>query len=196
MKSKKLESSTLQEPYLDKVRDLTNIPIEILRRDLGSEIQGSKTLKETPKVEVNVEKGNQKAVEFILASMLHHKEYVNNEIDYRKLLDGYGDYLSIIDKNLPLSSLYDFDETSEDKLLLNMINYNFNLYAGVEERYFKECLWLVAEEKLKKMQSNLNAEFKNCTDLTKRAEIAKNLGKIASNLKNKNLEVFYVRREN
>ena len=193
---KKLESSTLQEPYLDKVRDLTNIPIEILRRDLGSEIQGSKTLKETPKVEVNVEKGNQKAVEFILASMLHHKEYVNNEIDYRKLLDGYGDYLSIIDKNLPLSSLYDFDETSEDKLLLNMINYNFNLYAGVEERYFKECLWLVAEEKLKKMQSNLNAEFKNCTDLTKRAEIAKNLGKIASNLKNKNLEVFYVRREN
>ena len=46
------------------------------------------------------------------------------------------------------------------------------------------------------MQSNLNAEFKNCTDLTKRAEIAKNLGKIASNLKNKNLEVFYVRREN
>ena len=193
---KKLESSTLQEPYLDKVRDLTNIPIEILRRDLGSEIQGSKTLKETPKVEVNVEKGNQKAVEFILASMLHHKEYVNNEIDYRKLLDGYGDYLDIIDKNLPLSSLYDFDEISEDKLLLNMINYNFNLYAGVEERYFKECLWLVAEEKLKKMQSNLNAEFKNCTDLTKRAEIAKNLGKIASNLKNKNLEVFYVRREN
>ena len=192
---KKLGSETMQEPYLDKIRDLTNIPIEILRRDIGNEVQVNKVSNNIPKVE-NGEHGDYKAVEFVLASLLHHKTHVNNEIDYRKLLEGYEEYLDIIDKNLPLSSLYDFEGINENKLLLSMINYNFNLYNGVEEKYFKECLWLIAEEKLKKMQAKLNAEFKSCSDLTARTEIAKNLMKVASNLKNKNLEGFYVRREN
>ena len=110
-----------------------------------------------------------------------------------KLLEGYERYLNIIKLNLPLSSLYDLEGTNEDKMLLNMINYNFSLYEGVEKKYFSECVWLIAEEKLRKEQAKLNAEYKNCEDLTLRAEIAKRLGKIASDLKNKNLEVFYVR---
>ena len=189
---KKLELDTEREPYLDIVRDLTNIPVEVLRRDLGGRIKI-----ETPKKEnaepLKVEGGNVKAVEFILSSMLHHKDFVNNQIDYMKLLEGYERYLNIIKLNLPLSSLYDLEGTNEDKMLLNMINYNFSLYEGVEEKYFSECVWLIAEEKLRKEQAKLNAEYKNCEDLTLRAEIAKRLGKIASDLKNKNLEVFYVR---
>ena len=73
-----------------------------------------------------------------------------------------------------------------------MINYNFSLYENVEEKYFNECVWMIAEEKLKRQQSKLNSEYKNCDDLNERAEIAKELGKIARDLKNKNLEVFYV----
>ncbi len=191
---KKLGSEALFEPYLDKVREITNIPMEILRREIGEEIKFVK--KETNNVVINTEQGNNKAVEFILASLLHHKDFVNNRIDYRLLLDGYQRYLDIIDMNLPLSSIFDLEGTQDDKLLLNMINYNFNLYKDVEERYFNECLWLVAEEKLRKMQSELNLEFKNSEDLEKRKVIAKQLGKIASDLKNKNLEVFNVRREN
>ena len=181
---KKLGSEALFEPYLDKVREITNIPMEILRREIGEEIKFVK--KETNNVVINTEQGNNKAVEFILASLLHHKDFVNNRIDYRLLLDGYQRYLDIIDMNLPLSSIFDLEGTQDDKLLLNMINYNFNLYKDVEERYFNECLWLVAEEKLRKMQSELNLEFKNSEDLEKRKVIAKQLGKIASDLKNKN----------
>ena len=191
---KKLGSEALFEPYLEKIRDITNIPIEILRREIGEEVKFVK--KETTNVVTKTEQGGSKAVEFILASLLHHKNFVNNRIDYHLLLEDYKKYLDIIDMNLPLSSIYDLDGTSEDKLLLNMINYNFSLYDGVEEKYFNECLWLVAEEKLRKMQNNLNLEFKNCEDLDKRKLIAKQLGKIASDLRNKNLEVFNGRREN
>ena len=191
---KKLGSEALFEPYLEKIRDITNIPIEILRREIGEEVKFVK--KETTNVVTKTEQGGSKAVEFILASLLHHKNFVNNRIDYHLLLEDYKKYLDIIDMNLPLSSIYDLDGTGEDKLLLNMINYNFSLYDGVEEKYFNECLWLVAEEKLRKMQNNLNLEFKNCEDLDKRKLIAKQLGKIASDLRNKNLEVFNGRREN
>ena len=173
------------------MRDLTLIPIEVLRRDLGGKIKVEEPKKEKEEIK-SVEGGNSKAVEFILSSLLHHKDFVNNQIDYYKLLDGYERYLKIIELNMPLSSLYDLEGTSEDKLLLNMINYNFSLYENVEEKYFNECVWMIAEEKLKRQQSKLNSEYKNCDDLNERAEIAKELGKIARDLKNKNLEVFYV----
>lgn len=188
---KKLELDIEREPYLDIVRDLTLIPIEVLRRDLGGKIKVEEPKKEKEEIK-SVEGGNVKAVEFILSSLLHHKDFVNNQIDYYKLLDGYERYLKIIELNMPLSSLYDLEGTSEDKLLLNMINYNFSLYENVEEKYFNECVWMIAEEKLKRQQSKLNSEYKNCDDLNERAEIAKELGKIARDLKNKNLEVFYV----
>lgn len=187
---KKLESDTEREPYLDIVRELTNIPVEVLRRDLGGKINMKMPKKENI-VETAVG-GNIKAVTFILSSLLHHKDFVNNQIDYYKLLDDYERYLKIIELNMPLSSLYDLEGTDKDRLLLDMINYNFSLYKDVEEKYFNECVWMIAEEKLKKEQARLNAEYKNCEDLTRRAEIAKDLGKIARDLKNKNLEVLYV----
>ena len=189
---KKLEFDVEREPYLEIVRDLTNIPLEVLRRDLGGKITVDKPQKKE-KEEGGTESGNEKAVEFILASMLHHKDFVNNQIDYRRLLDGYERYLSVIEKNIPLSSLFDIDGVRDDKTMLNIINYNFALYENVEKKYFDECVWILAEEKLKKEQAKLSAEFKSCEDLQLRADIAKRLGKIASDLKNKNLEVFYVR---
>ena len=189
---KKLESESAQEPYLEKLREITNIPIEVLRRDLGTSVQiASKPNESAP---ISIEQVSNKAELFLLASMLHHKDYVNKNIDYRKLLEGNERYLDIIDKNMPLSSLYDFEETANDQMLMNMINFNFSLFQGVEERYFNECLVMVAEEKWRNMQRELNEKFKNCKDLDERKGIAKELGKIAVYLKTKNLEVFYVRR--
>ena len=191
MEIKKLESESAQEPYLEKLREITNIPIEVLRRDLGTSVQ----IKNVPKVDASmVTQENNKAELFILASMLHHKDYVNKNIDYHKLLEGNERYLDIIDKNMPLSSLFDFEETANDQMLMNMVNFNFSLFQGVEERYFNECLVMVAEEKWRKMQRELNEKFKTCEDLNERKEIAKELGKLAVYLKTKNLEVFYVRR--
>ena len=155
---KKLESESAQEPYLEKLREITNIPIEVLRRDLGTSVQiASKPNESAP---ISIEQVSNKAELFLLASMLHHKDYVNKNIDYRKLLEGNERYLDIIDKNMPLSSLYDFEETANDQMLMNMINFNFSLFQGVEERYFNECLVMVAEEKWRNMQRELNEKFK------------------------------------
>lgn len=191
---RKLGSATLFEPYLEKVRDLTKIPLDILRRDINVETTKPSFKIKEPTPPPVVEKGDEKAIKFILASLLHKKDYVDERIDYQKLLEGFEKYLEIINKNLPLSAIFDDESASDDVLLMDIVNFNFSEFENDAGRYFKECLWKIAEQKLRKKQEELNEEYKNCEDLTRRAEIAKMLGKTAIQLKNKSLEEFNVRR--
>lgn len=192
---KKLESEALFEPYLEKVRDITKIPLDVLRREINLK-SNQKILpakKEVDKIP-NKENSDDRAIKFILASLLHKKEFVDRKIDYSKLLVGFENYLAIINQNLPLSSIFDIEGASEDIFLMDMVNFNFSSFEGKEERYFVECLWKLAEQYLKKEQADLNEEYKNCQDLTRRSEIARKLGKLAIQLKNKSLEEFNGRR--
>lgn len=192
---KKLGSETLFEPYLEKVRDLTKIPIDILRREVN--MSGIEAKKISTKVQESVtptEKGDEKAIKFLLASLLHKKNYVDERIDYQKLLCGYKKYLDIINLNLPLSSVFDIEGANEDRFLMEILTFNFAEFEEDEERYFKECLWKIAEANLKNLQQILNEQYKNCQDINDRSVIAQKLGKIALQLKNKSLEEFYGRR--
>ena len=191
---KKLGSPTLFEPYLEMVRDLTKIPLDVLRRDINTGESSNKFANKIVKAVENEERGDEKAVKFILASLLHKKKFVDRRIDYQKLLGEFENYLEIINQNLPLSSIFDLEGASDDKFLMDILNFNFAEFENDEDRYYRECLWKTAEKKLKKIQENLNEEYKSCEDLTKRAEIAGKLGKVALQLKNKSLEEFYVRK--
>ena len=91
-------------------------------------------------------------------------------------------------------AIFDFEGANEDAFLMDVVNFNFATYQGDEERYFRECLWKVAEQLLKKEQTELNEEYRRCEDLDRRSEIARKLGKLALQLKNKSLEEFNVRR--
>ena len=192
---KKLGSPTLYEPYLEIVRDLTKIPLDVLRRDINSNVTTQKFKANEPQVaqptSANVD---EKAQKFILACLLHKKDVVDKRLDYARLLVGYEKYLEIIEKNLPLSSVFDFEGASEDSFLMDLVNFNFAEFEKDEERYFKECVWKIAEQRLKKIQSECNEQYRSCEDLQERSEIARKLGKLALQLKNKSLEEFYVRR--
>lgn len=189
---KRLGSPALYEPYLEKIRDLTKIPMDILRRDINSNY-ATKTnfVAKEPAFQKTVENVDEKAPKYILSALLHKREVVDGRIDYKRLLKGFEKYLDIIDKNLPISAIFDFDGASEDEFLMDLVNYNFSNLEKDEEKYFKECVWRIAEQQLKNSQNNLNEEYKNCQDLDARSEIAKKLGKIAMQLRNKSLEGFY-----
>lgn len=188
---KKLESATLYEPYLEKVRDLTKIPIDVLRRDINQE-KSTLVMPKVEQVKTKSEKGDEKAVKFILASLMHKQEYVDKKLDYKKILEDYESYLDIINQNLPLSAVFDIEGASEDEFLMDLLNYNF-IAIDDKDRYFRECIWKIAEQLLKKKQARLNEEYKNCEDMNLRSEIARKLGKTALQLRNKSLEEFYAR---
>ena len=191
---RKLGSAALFEPYLERVRDITKIPIDILRREVSSEPETRPVVREEKQKQTNTINSDEKAPIFILAALLHKKNVVDKRIDYSKLLVGYEKYLDLIAKDLPLSAIFDFEGASEDAFLMEIVNFNFASFEKDEERYFKECLWKVAEARLKKMQEELSEEYKTCEDITKRGEIAAKLGKLAMQLRNKSLEEFNGRK--
>ncbi len=191
---KKLGSPTLYEPYLEIVRDLTKIPLDVLRRDVNAQSSAVKFSVKEPEIQTKTIKSDDKAQKYILSCLLHKRGSVDARLDYSRLLAGYERYLDIIKQNLPLSSIFDIEGASEDEFLMELVNFNFAEFEKDEERYFKECVWKIAEQRLKKFQSEYNEQYRNCEDLEQRSQIASKLGKLALQLKNKSLEEFYVRR--
>ena len=162
---KKMTTSSSQEPYLEKLRDLTNIPIDILRRDLmRQEIDKKNTpieKKDNENVLISRENGNIRAVKFVLASLIHDKDYVDKRIDYEKLLPRYKNIIDEANKHTKISCYYDLFDMEENPILKDCILFNFEDYNDTAPKYFAECLWLLADQILKQKQQKLTEEFKN-----------------------------------
>ena len=189
---KKIESASAQEPYLDRVRDLTNIPVDVLRRDLISKGDISTKLPEKKEEQIIVrENGNIKAEKFILASLLHKKDYTNAKINYEILLPKRKNYVNIATSGRKISTLFDEFDVENDQFLQDLIYFNFDEFKGIEEKYFNECLWIIAEDILKARQQQISKKFSECTDINERKKIMLDLQNIMKKIKEKNLEDFY-----
>ena len=193
----KIDSFSEEDIYLGKLRSLTNVPIDILRRDLEKEKNGQQTPANQKEKEQEVltsrENGNIKAVKFILASLMHNKDYVDKKIDYQKLLARQSEIVKLAQQQIPLSSYYDYFDVDNNPLVKDCINYDFTVYQNSGQKYFEECVWLVASQILQERQMIVTYQFKQCSDLEQRQEIMKELSQITNNLRTKNLEEFYVK---
>lgn len=194
----KIDSFSEEDIYLGKLRSLTNVPIDILRRDLEKEKNGQQTAvyqreKDRQEVLTSRENGNIKAVKFILASLMHGKDYVDKKIDYIRLLPKQSEIVELSQKHIPLSSYYDYFDVDNNPLVKDCINYDFTVYQTNGRKYFEECVWLIASQILQAKQTMLTNQFKLCSDLTQRQAIMKELSEVTNNLRTKNLEEFYVK---
>lgn len=194
----KIDSFSEEDIYLGKLRSLTNVPIDILRRDLEKEKIGQQAAvyqkeKDRQEVLTSRENGNIKAVKFILASLMHGKEYVDKKIDYLLLLPMHSEIVELSQKQIPLSSYYDYFDVDNNPLVKDCINYDFTFYENNGQKYFEECVWLIASQILQAKQTVLTSQFKSCADLEQRQAIMKELSQVTNNLRTKNLEEFYVK---
>jgi len=191
---KMVNSPSLQEPYLEKLRDLTSIPIDVLRRDLqGGQKEGKPIKKEEEKVLISRENGNNRAVKFVLSSLIHNKPYVNKNIDYVKLMPRYKEVIEKAKEGTRVSSYYDLFDVGDMPLLEDCLVFNFEEYGESAERYFEECLWTLADQILKEKQQAVHEQFKASTSLEERQKLMLELNKILKELREKSLEEFYVR---
>ncbi len=194
----KIDSFSEEDIYLGKLRSLTNVPIDILRRDLEKEKIGQQAAvyqkeKDRQEVLTSRENGNIKAVKFILASLMHGKEYVDKKIDYLLLLPKQSEIVELSQKQIPLSSYYDYFDVDNNPLVKDCINYDFTFYENNGQKYFEECVWLIASQILQAKQTVLTSQFKSCADLAQRQAIMKELSQVTNNLRTKNWEEFYVK---
>lgn len=194
----KLNTPSEAEPYLEIVRDLTSVPMDILRRDLARLQSGAKSEKVREKTEesglISRENGNIRAVKFVLASLVHGKSYVDPHIDYHRLLPQYENIILEAEKRTKISSYYDLFDVESMPILRDVLLFNFEDYDKTADKYFSECLWTLADGLLKAEQTALAEEFKKEEDISKRQKIMLKLSTIAKQLREKSLEEFYVRK--
>lgn len=179
-----------QEAYIFKIRDLTAVPVDSLRRSLGINIMPTFEKQQNP-VLVNRINGNKRAETFILASILHKKDFVPNSINYKKLIDGRDEEIDLIASTQRVSTLFDKVDVENQPFWQDLIYFNFAEAKGNEKQYFDECVWALAEEKLKQQKDELMLEYKNSQDLNQRRSLLIRVQEVDKKIREKNLEDFY-----
>ena len=192
-----MESESEEEAYLEKLKKITTIPIDILRRDLGKlknkdVSQKNKEIKEE-KVLISRENGNTRAIKFILSCLIYQKDFVDKRIDYEKLLPRFKEIILKAKEGIPISSYFDYFDVENNAILKDCIEMNFEQFKDNGKKYFDECLWQCASQMLLEKQNEINEKFKNCEDSEQRKVLALKLQEILKAIKEKNLEEFYVR---
>lgn len=192
-----METSAQKEIYLKVLSKLVNISVDVLRRDLGG-----KTLNFVPAEEVQIEEnklvsrpdGMIRAIKFVLASIVHKKDYAFESLQQNLKFDN-SNYQNLYDfvvncnknqKTYTISTLFDYFEVEENEDIKEIINFDFNKFSQEDLKvYFNECLKKLQLVDLKLEQERLTNLFKTETDLNKRREIAMKLGNLTKEIKNK-----------
>ena len=196
----KIGSRSEEEPYLDKLKSLTNIPVDVLRRDLAKllnreEVQSFKKQDKTEESGVITarENGNIRAIKFILGSLIYKKQFVNEKIDYKRLLPRYSDIIDKAKEGIPVSSYFDYFDVQNTPILNECLSMGEIEFKDGNERYFNECVWAVASVELQAQQTALAQEFKTVQTQEERMQIMQKLNALNKAIREKKLEEFYVR---
>lgn len=165
----RLSSSAEREIYLVYLREITKIPVEILR----DSISDPKALTFTPPAEVSekpLSNTEQSGKQYLLACVLHKKTFANIS-DFEYLFADRDEYSEVFDyirdavndgRELNITAIFDEYEVSKDGLWDKLINYDFN---GKDTAvYYNECLNNIGKDYLKSKKSRLMDELKICHD--------------------------------
>ncbi len=196
---KKLEFMAEAEAYLPKLSQLTNVPIDVLRRDLTLKASTTKKMTFNQNQPQNKQEevlttranGNIRAIKYLLSCLIHKKEVVDKRIDYKKLLPSYKNIIEKAEEGIALSSYYDNFDVDSMPILKDCLVFDFSGFEQNAKQYFAECVWILADSLLKEKQAKLNEEFKACQNLDERREIIAKLTEVAKQLREKSLEDFY-----
>lgn len=191
---KALGTNSEQEVYLKLLSKLTNIAVDILRRDIGKEIKVEISQTQEKAMEKR-ENSIQKAIKFIIASFIHKKPYAHFEDlgtmyfknpNHQKLFDYVKDCFEK-DIKFTVSSLFDMFDVDENPDIKDIIDFNFEEFGEKQEAYFKQSLRVIYSMGLQMKQEKLMEEYKKETDLDKRRAIAMQLSIVTKELKNRKI---------
>ncbi len=174
---KTIKDAFIREELLKKIRDVSGISYESLKRDLEG---GNLVIEEKAEQFKNPQpSGNQdeRAERFILSSMLFNKKYADKYIlEEIYFSDGVRSKIAelILDNfNLNVTSLPEILGEENLEELNAVLNAGENIFdKNFEEKYFNDCVIKVKKSNLESEIVLLNEEYKKETDLSKRKEIA------------------------
>ncbi len=189
---KKLESNSEQMVYLELIKKLSNISVDVLKRDLENLNSAKPTdkVQEEQQVGLNNENAYVKAVKFVLSALLFKKEYAylpenleenlkNNDYKkiYRYIVSAYKE-----NKKPVVSSLFDMFDVEHNPDVKAIVEYEFNT-GNDSETYFKDCLKTVVKTSLEQLQQELTQKMKENITIDEKKEIAKQLSRVLEDIR-------------
>lgn len=188
-----LTTNSEKQLYLDVINKITNVPIDVLKKDLTK--SNESVIKNQHNEVQYFEDAEIKAVKFILASLLYKKDYINYNFSldkylvnpsYKKLYQILKQY-SEKNEQFLISNLFDIFDIENEPNIKDLIDYNFDeiFNAGL---YYNECIWKIRENYLKNQMKILTEKSINTTDSTERLKILGEINNLQKKLMNKVLE--------
>ena len=174
-----LETDAEKNIYLETVRKLSNVPVDVLRQDLQNVKQES-FVEEKEKFEENFDSDAYiLADKFILASLLYHKPWANiEECENLTFLNSDANLLfDYIKKGTPekpaiVGGVFTIIDVENSPLIKGVINYVFN--DEISEKVWKDCLNKNKERELL-MEKDKLENMLRVADIDQRKEIAKKM---------------------
>ena len=191
---RELKSESEKDVYLKVLKEYSGVPLDVLRRDLNGQVRENKIDEVTITKQSNI---NLKAVTYVLACLLHRKEFASLKFDLEKLIQNENqlELYKLIqnrkkqDLELHITSVFDFFDVENLPEIKDIVGFNFDSIIN-QEQYFHQCLWLMVEAYLKEKQTKLTEMFKEAQTVEDRKAILQELNEITKQVKNKNLEDF------
>lgn len=186
---KQLESESEQAIYLNILKEIVNVPTEILRKDMEvlDEAVISEDSVESKEEEILPSKENAyvKAVKFVIASLLHSKSYAKLDDD---ILDNLlnNDYITIYNyvkrcvaenKQPIVSTVFDMFDVENNFDIRDIVTYEFNKTCD-NEQFYGDCVKTMVEYGLKHKQNELLKAINQCRDIDERKVLAQQLNSI------------------
>jgi len=185
-----IQAESEREPYLKQIYKITNISLEILKRDMQNLISPSKKVltKETFKAAILTDNVF-KAQMFIIASMLFKKTYAKfveiNEFNNFTLEYIYN-YIKNCYENdkLPIISSIFNEDMQKDETFEQIINYEFS-DDNLDAKYFCDCEKILELDKLYKQQAVVTSLMTDATNVDDRKKYAIKLQEITKMINQK-----------
>ena len=190
-----LLTASEQELYLEEIKKLTDISTDFLKRDLTKNSSPPPSTQKTPTPpQKSGQDKSEKAVEFVLASMVYKKEYAFTQINLSKFILNPSLqklYQLIKDKgeDFRLSNIYDWFDVETEPVIKEVVNFDF-AGAKATKEFFEDCLWQMIESYLGFKIETLSKQYKEEIDKNKRLEILREIDGLTKQLTRKNLGDF------
>lgn len=182
-----LSSESEKDIYLDKIKQITNISLSVLKEDLKniengvivSNVNDDKNKEESVNLKENA---YVKAVKFVIAALLYKKPYATLNINIKENLKN-SDYLKIYEYieeqsnngNIPkISSIFDMFNVEDNSDVYDVVNFEF-IKAEDNEKYFQDCAKTLISYGLMSKQDELSRKLKEAIDNDERLKIAKEI---------------------
>ncbi|MFA6859952.1 MAG: DNA primase [Clostridia bacterium] len=189
-----LNSSANQDIYLGLIKQYSNIPMDILRKDLDRNIRISTDYIKNDHENMLTNDSRTNSINFILAANLHNQPYAIIPENFDRFLQSneeriiYDYILDCKNKNVKpvVGTIFELLEGQDTTIAKELVGYEFNFDNFSGEKHFDACMWTIVESEMKLLQQELLKKFNETKDIDERKIYLEKINKIAQNLMRKN----------